>query len=186
MSAALGARALDPADHCRPAERHSVQAPGDRGAPGQVAPGKPGQSFAGDRARRRHHGCQRARRDGCQSFPVPIRPRVCGLAGDDAAAEFERRQGTRGPDQQARRQIHPQPAYRRRGGGAAPCPSSTNPRWRVGSSAAGGQTDQTCCSRTGQQDRPHRLGGDARVGLPAEGSFRVAGIIADRSFSMRG
>ena len=49
--------------------------------------------------------CQRDRRDGCRSFPVPIRPRVCGLAGDDAAAEFERRQGTLGPDQQA--QIHP-------------------------------------------------------------------------------
>ena len=112
--AAPGPRPLDPADDCRPAERHNGQDPGDRKAPDQVAPAEPGQSFAGDRARRRHHGCQRARRDGCQFFPVPIRPRVCGLAGDDAAAEFERRQGTLGPDQQARRQIHPQPAYRRR------------------------------------------------------------------------
>ena len=74
------------------------------GAPGQVAPREPGQSFAGDRAGGRHHGCQRDRRDGCRSFAVPIRPRVCGLAGDDAAAEFERRQGTVGSYQQARRQ----------------------------------------------------------------------------------
>ena len=73
------------------------------GAPGQVAPREPGQSFAGDRAGGRHHGCQRDRRDGCRSFPVPIRPRVRRLAGDDAAAEFERRQGKVGPDQQARR-----------------------------------------------------------------------------------
>jgi transposase len=63
----------------------------------------------------------------------------------------------------------------------------TDPRWRVGSSAAGAQTDQTCCGRTSQQDRPHRLGGDdARGGLPAEGSFRAAGIATDRSFGMRG
>ena len=91
------------------------------GAPGQVAPREPGQSFAGDRAGGRHHGCQRDRRDGCRSFAVPIRPRVCGLAGDDAAAEFERRQGTLGPDQQARRQIYPQPAHRGRGCRTAPC-----------------------------------------------------------------
>ncbi len=51
-----------------------------------------------------------------------IRPRVRRLAGDDAAAEFKRRQGTLGADQQARRQIHPQPAHRRRGCGAASCP----------------------------------------------------------------
>jgi hypothetical protein len=44
-----------------------------------------------------------------------------------------------------------------------------------------------CCGRIGQQDRPHRLGGDdARGGLPGKGSFRAAGIAADRSFSMRG
>jgi transposase len=67
------------------------QDPGDRGAPGQVAPAEPGQSFAGDRAGCWHHGRERDCRDGCRSFPVPIRPRVCGLAGDDAAAELQRR-----------------------------------------------------------------------------------------------
>ena len=131
--------------------------------------------------------CERDRRDGSRSFLVPIRPRIRRLAWNDAAAEFERRQGALGSHQQARRQIHPQPAHGRRGCGAAPCPQSTNPRRRVGPRAAGAQTDQACCGRAGQQDRPHRLGGDdARRGLPGEGSFRAAGIGADRSFSMRG
>ncbi len=62
-TAASGTRARDPADDCRPAEWHDGQNPGDRGAAGQVAPGKPGQSFAGDRAGCRHHGCQRDCRD---------------------------------------------------------------------------------------------------------------------------
>jgi len=57
----------------------------------------------------------------CRSDAVPLGAGVRRMAGNDAAAEFERRQGTLGPDQQARRQIHPQPAYRRRGCGAAPC-----------------------------------------------------------------
>jgi len=100
---------------------HDGQNPGDRGAAGPVAPGKPGQSSAGDRAGCRHHGRQRHRRHGCRSDAVPLGAGVRRMAGNDAAAEFERRQGTLGPDQQARRQIHPQPAYRRRGCGAAPC-----------------------------------------------------------------
>ena len=43
---------------------HDGQNPGDRGAAGPVAPGKPGQSSAGDRAGCRHHGRQRHRRHG--------------------------------------------------------------------------------------------------------------------------
>ena len=45
------------------------------------------------------------RRDRCRPFVIPIGPRVRRLAGDDATAKFEGRQGTVGPDQQARRQI---------------------------------------------------------------------------------
>ena len=92
--AAPRARALDPADDRGPAERHDRQGPGDRGAPGQVASAKPGQSFAGDRAGCRHHGRERDCRDGYRSLLVPIRPRVRRLAGDDATAELQRRQGT--------------------------------------------------------------------------------------------
>src|SRR6516225_3152529 len=122
-----------------------------------------------------------------QSFVIPIGPRVRRLAGDDATAEFERRQGKVGPDQQARQQIHPQPAYRRRGCGTAACAQSTNPRRRVGARSAGAQTNQSRRGRAGQQNRPHRLGSDgARGWLPATRSFQATGIDAVNRYSMRG
>jgi transposase len=78
-------------------------------------------------------------------------------------------------------------AGRRRRCRTAPCPQSTNPRRRVGPRSAGAQTDQTCRGRTGQQNRPHRLGSDDAGGwLPAKGSFPAAGIDTVCRYSMRG
>jgi transposase len=122
-----------------------------------------------------------------RSIVVPIRPRVCCLVGDDAAAELQWRQGTVGAHQQARRQIHPQPAHRRRGRRAAPCTQSTDTRRRVGPRYVGTQADQGRGGRAGQQDRSHRVGGDdARGWLSRQTDSRAAGIAAAGTHSMRG
>jgi IstB-like ATP binding protein/Transposase IS116/IS110/IS902 family len=79
---------------------------------------------------------------------------------DDTAAEFEWRQGTSGTHQQARRQIYPQPADRRRGRCSASCAQSTDTGRRVGSRHDGAQADQGRRRSVGQQDRSYRVGGD--------------------------
>jgi transposase len=138
------------------------------GPRGQVAPGEPGQSVAGDGAGRRHHGRQRHRRDGSRSLPVPIRQGIRRLAGDDAAAEFER--GKERLGRASKRGDKYSRSLLTAGAVAVLRHARNRPTrdGRVGASAAGAQTDQACCGRTGQQDRPHCLGGDdARGRLPA-------------------
>jgi hypothetical protein len=94
-----------------------------------------------------------------------------------AAASSPARRRTRGLNGTARdRRPHPQPAHRWRGRCAASCTQSTEARRPVGSRSDGAQADQSRGRRAGQQDRPHRVGGDdARGRLPGKAGSRAVG-----------
>lgn len=107
--------------------------------------------------RARHHGRDRDRRHRHRPLAVPLGPGVRGLARHDAAAEFQRRQGTSGPHQQARRQIHPLPAGIRRGRGAAAHPQSNHQGCGLGARAAGPAPCQGRRRGAGQQGCQRRF-----------------------------
>ena len=150
-----------------------------RGAPGEVAPGEQAQPIAGDDPRHRHHGRDRDRCHRHRPVAVPLGPGVRRLARDDAATEFQRRQGATGAYQQARRQIHPLPADLRRGRRAAPYPQPNDQGRGLGPGATGAAARQGRRRGAGQQGRAHRLGGnDAGGSLPLNRRDRAGGVAA--------
>ena len=95
--------------------------PADRGETGAMASQQPAQQAPCDGSGRRNHGSERDCGDGQRSKPVPVWARIRGLARHDAAAEFLRRQGAAGTNQQTRRQIYSLAACRGGGRRSAPC-----------------------------------------------------------------
>ena len=112
-----------------------------------------------------------------RSEPVPLGPRVRGLARHDAAPELLRRQGAAGANQQARRQIHPLSA--RRGGGrhSSACAQARDEGRRMGARRCWREAGEGRRGRARQQNRPHRLGGDeAGRRLQSQGDRRASGL----------
>jgi len=97
---------------------------------------------------------------------LQARPRVRGVAGSGAAAALDRRQSTPGRHLQARQPLLGASADQRR-----QCQSAAlqgDQRRSVGHRASPPPAEPGRCGGLGQQDRAHRLGGDAPRGeLPA-------------------